>query len=833
MRSGKILRLGAVALVLACGDASSPMAPDDSNPQGGSTSRQASKHPVVINEVMADPVAVADDPGEWIELYNWGSTGVDLEGWVIHSAGHSPHKIKQSVVIEPGGYLVVGREADPRLNGGVAVDYVVGGAKLKLSNGSDWVVLRDEYGLLVDSVGWTSPVPAGASRMLKDAGQDNSDLLGSNWVTATTPYGAGDLGTPGRPNEGQVRPNRWVVISEVMADPVGLDDDDGEWIELHNWGTEPVDIAGWSLLSARDPLHVISTSLVIEPGGYVVIGREAMPERNGGVAVDYVVGSDLKLSNAADWVKLMDENGQTVDSVAWNRTVPAGASRALVDPVREHADLWGSAWVTSTTPYSGQNLGTPGGENEEKPAPMPTPAAVIINELFIDALVVDDDDGEWFELHNWGTEPVDLLGWELHSGRDAPHVISTSLVIEPGGYVVLARQAKHHKNGGVEVDYEYGYYPKLSNSNDWLVLKNRLGETVDSVAWSDPVPEGASRGVINPGQDNSDLHGSNWKTSTLQYGNGDRGTPGAPNDEQMAPSNPLVVKLLDVGHGDAIYIENGESRVIIDGGISVARFRRRLDELGIRDMTLDAVILTHTHDMHYAGLLALFESDRNLRIRYVFDNMVYRNNKVLNELRDSIRVRVGREETVYRDGHDPCGTGSMMCTFVLDGGARMHILSPDPNGQSDNNRSIAVKLVGPDSASFTMWLPGDAEHEQNRWFEEVAQYHINPGMKVDVLKANHHGDCDAIDNRILDLVSPAWVVIPVGADNGKGLVPTQTKDLLRARGIKWYRNDVNGTITIFAPGTPGSGYSISVERGVADADGPGDATLSSPECQDL
>ena len=70
-------------------------------------------------------------------------------------------------------------------------------------------------------------------------------------------------------------------------------------------------------------------------------------------------------------------------------------------------------------------------------------------------------------------------------------------------------------------------------------------------------------------------------------------------------------------------------------------------------------------------------------------------------------------------------------------------MAPFPDGDRANNRSTAVKVIGPDSASFTMWLAGDAEHEEIDWFEAVG-YGSNPGMSVDVLKADHHGSCNGV-----------------------------------------------------------------------------------------
>ena len=47
----------------------------------------------------------------------------------------------------------------------------------------------------------------------------------------------------------------------------------------------------------------------------------------------------------------------------------------------------------------------------------------------------------------------------------------------------------------------------------------------------------------------------------------------------------LIVRLLDIGQGDATYIRNGASRIIIDGGSSPTVFGRYLDSLSLNNTT--------------------------------------------------------------------------------------------------------------------------------------------------------------------------------------------------------------------------------------------------------
>jgi hypothetical protein len=80
------------------------------------------------------------------------------------------------------------------------------GAPSRCSNAGDEVILIDNgvpNGLEIDRVvyddGITFPDPVGASMALSAPDLDND--LGGNWCVSSVPYGDGDLGTPGAPNE--------------------------------------------------------------------------------------------------------------------------------------------------------------------------------------------------------------------------------------------------------------------------------------------------------------------------------------------------------------------------------------------------------------------------------------------------------------------------------------------------------------------------------------------------------------------------------------------------------------------------------------------------------
>ncbi|HEY0529269.1 MAG TPA: MBL fold metallo-hydrolase [Gemmatimonadaceae bacterium] len=291
----------------------------------------------------------------------------------------------------------------------------------------------------------------------------------------------------------------------------------------------------------------------------------------------------------------------------------------------------------------------------------------------------------------------------------------------------------------------------------------------------------------------------------------------------------LIVRVLDVGQGDAIFIRNGSSRIFVDGGPDPVRFGRYLDSLRLDNSTIDVVILSHQHLDHYSGLRELFRTSRHIRVRYFFENKDPATAVTLAELRDSVLSRIDRDSLIYRDTDDPCVDGRRICTITLTGGAKLHILAPPPNGETPNDRSVALKLIGPDSASFSMWMAGDAEHHEIAWFDS-AGYAENPGMRVNVLKGDHHGSCNGVTPGYLAITNPQWAVVSVGAVNGYGHMHTQAKNIYRRGGVPWLRTDENGTVTIRSPGVPGGGFTITSERTGTSLDGASDKKSRQEAC---
>ena len=145
---------------------------------------QAAASDVVINELMYH--AASDlDGDDYLELYNRGTTDVDMTGWVFSGITLT---LPAGATIPAGGYYVVAKDTTQyQATYGRAANAGYGG---NLSNSGETISLKDNTGTTIDTVAYGTddpwPVTAdgtGPSLELIDATADNNDFL--NWAAAT------------------------------------------------------------------------------------------------------------------------------------------------------------------------------------------------------------------------------------------------------------------------------------------------------------------------------------------------------------------------------------------------------------------------------------------------------------------------------------------------------------------------------------------------------------------------------------------------------------------------------------------------------------------------
>ncbi len=151
---------------------------------------------LIITEVMSNPSTVLDKNGEWFELHNLTGNSLNLDGLTLSDNGSDLHVINSGgpLIIDPFGYLVLGRNGDQAINGGYSADYVY--TNFLLSNDEDEIIISNSGTEIVRLEYSKGFVVEGKSQEL--SGMVGFPLDNSDYTSSISSYGLGDLGTPGR-----------------------------------------------------------------------------------------------------------------------------------------------------------------------------------------------------------------------------------------------------------------------------------------------------------------------------------------------------------------------------------------------------------------------------------------------------------------------------------------------------------------------------------------------------------------------------------------------------------------------------------------------------------
>jgi hypothetical protein len=370
----------------------------------GQCSRRTS---LVISEIMYHPpnVTIGTNAArlEYIELFNALSEPQDLSGYRI--AGSVDYVLPAGTVLPGGGFLVVARApADVEAVYGLAgvLGPWAGAATNGLPNDAGTVRLRHRTGAVFLEVNYSSerPWPVAA------------DGAGHSLVLARPSYGERDPrawaasdavgGSPGRLDPAPGDPLRALVINEFLAHTGGLEPN---FIELYNHGNQPLDISGCTL--SDDPG---TNKFVIPPGTTLPARRFVSYDEN-------QIGFGLKASGETIFLR------------------NPGGSRVL-DALRFGAQASGVSFGRCPD-------GAPDFRELSSPTPGTNNAAslrreIVINEIMYDPISQNDED-QYVELYNRGTNTVNLGGWQFIAGIS--WTFPSNAVIAPDGYLVVAKSA--------------------------------------------------------------------------------------------------------------------------------------------------------------------------------------------------------------------------------------------------------------------------------------------------------------------------------------------------------------------------------------------------------
>jgi len=248
--------------------------------------------------------------------------------------------------------------------------------------------------------------------------------------------------------------------------------------------------------------------------------------------------------------------------------------------------------------------------------------------------------------------------------------------------------------------------------------------------------------------------------------------------------NSLEVTFLDVGQGDAIFIETPyKNQILIDGGPNSMILEKLAEEMPFWDRTIDLLILTHPEADHITGLLSVLESYNVQRILWtgiVRDTSQY----------DKWKEMIQKEDAEIIIAHSS--------QELKIGKVSLDILYPFESLEGEkikdsNDTSIVSRLsFGNNSFLFT----GDATKVSENKIISKEGYNLNS----DVLKVGHHGSKTSTSPKFLENVLPDIAIISCGKDNSYGHPHEEVLKSLEELGINILRTDQDGDIKIISNG---------------------------------
>lgn len=244
----------------------------------------------------------------------------------------------------------------------------------------------------------------------------------------------------------------------------------------------------------------------------------------------------------------------------------------------------------------------------------------------------------------------------------------------------------------------------------------------------------------------------------------------------------LTISFLDVGQGDAIFIDapNG-NQVLIDGGKDSSVLRALGRAMPWYDRSIDVVIPTHPDQDHIGGLMQILA-------RFRVGLFVRANGNA--DTPDFVAL----EKVVLLSG---VGTTHLTRGEIVEigGGAYLEVLWPDRDvgGVETNTGCTVLRLVYGQTAFL---LPCDAPRAVERMLVRMD----GTDLRADVLKAGHHGSDTSSDTLLVGFANPKYVVYSRGCDNTYGHPHAAVKEIFARFGILVADTCTDGTVSFVSDG---------------------------------
>ena len=247
------------------------------------------------------------------------------------------------------------------------------------------------------------------------------------------------------------------------------------------------------------------------------------------------------------------------------------------------------------------------------------------------------------------------------------------------------------------------------------------------------------------------------------------------------PEGSTAVTFVDVGQGDAVLIQQGETTCLIDAGTADAA-DDLLETLRGQGITrLDLLVLTHPHADHMGGMNAVLQ---NLSVETLlvpdFEALGLQSTAIMRLL--TTAQGQGTTIEIAETGQNrPLGDGTLK---VLSGGL---VPQSDDSGAANNTSLCLLYTFG----NFRFLDTGDAEQRGEQAL--VDQY--GSALRATLFKAGHHGSKTSNTEDLLWAVQPQAVGVSCGYRNDYGHPHAEVLERYGDFNIEVHRTDLEGSLT--------------------------------------
>ena len=259
-------------------------------------SYQSYTQQISINEVMSsNGTTIADEDGafeDWIEIYNYGTTTVNLNNFGLSDQTDNPYKWRfPNIQLAAKEYIIVWASDKNRISDKTKLH-----TNFKIKSGGETVILTNTSGTKI------SESPAVALATDKSYGRIPNG--NGNWTFLNTP-------SPKANNSGASSAVvEKVAINEFVSSNIsGIKDENGDfedWIEIYNYGSVAVNLSGFGLSDDRaTPYKWVFPAVTISPNQYILVFASSKDRSNAGSELH----TNFKIGAGGETLFLTNDNG--------------------------------------------------------------------------------------------------------------------------------------------------------------------------------------------------------------------------------------------------------------------------------------------------------------------------------------------------------------------------------------------------------------------------------------------------------------------------------------------------------------------------------------------